>query len=89
MNELKLYFSDEEMENFLSRNGYRIEVVKVANSGFDSRYDDESMLSIKMKIAYLPEDDIKSDLDQGSYSVSIKYGIDSQFRRVLKHKLLN
>lgn len=85
--ELKLYFSNEEMENYLRLHGYEISDVVTWNFDYDPRYDTEDKKEKVVRIAYL-EVPIDLDLNSGSNSIESSYGIRKQFSKEIKKRLL-
>lgn len=86
---LQLEFSKEEMSSFLYRLGYETDTVKTWNADYDNRFSDANVAFIDVDIAFkdfYPSEDLK---EMGSYTLSSKYGLEKQFVKELKFKLLN
>lgn len=85
--ELKLYFSDKEVSDFLTSKGYNISNAFVYNSNYDDKYSDKSEMYINIKVAY--KNDANFNLCDGSRKILSEYGLEAQFVKEIKLKLLN
>lgn len=84
---LQLEFSKDEMMDFLDKLGYNFMTVETWNADYDDRFSDTNIAFIDIDIAYkeYPNEKLK---ELGSYSLSSKYGLEKQFVKELKFKLL-
>lgn len=87
---LELNFDKREMISFLSNLGYTIETISTWNADFDDRFSNKEVAYIDVDIAYKtkPIEDTNLSL-LGCYRLSSKYGLEKQFTREIKYKLLN
>lgn len=86
--ELKLDFSLKEMRDYLRSKGYHTFDVDTWNSDYDLRIPDIPRI-VKVECALKVGDNIRIDTKEGSYNLYSKYGLESQFIREIKNKLLS
>ena len=86
---MELYFTKEEMIDFLKRGGYTIETIKTWKSQ-NSYHNQVHDTYHNVEVAYKGTLDVFNGPD-GMYKDSSvdTYKIESVFRKVLKEKLLN
>jgi len=86
---MELYFTHEEMTDFLKRDGYTIETIKTWKSQ-NSYHNQVNDTYHNVEVAYKGTFDVFNNVD-GMYrddSVS-SFKIENVFKKVLKEKLLN
>lgn len=86
--EIKLDFSLSEMRDFLKRKGYHIFNVDTYNSDYDLRIPDIPRM-VRVECALKVNEDTKINTGEGSYPIYSKYGLENQFIKEIKNKLLN
>jgi hypothetical protein len=86
---MELYFTKEEMIDFLKKDGYTIETIKTWRS-YNTYHNQVENTNFNVEVAYKGTFDVFNSVD-GSYrddSVS-SFKIESVFKEVLRKKLLN
>jgi len=88
MSNIKLYFTDEEMTDFLIKRGYNVTSAKCWYS--QSEYhNDVSFHDSDVMIAYKEKDTSFSDIEGGeAYRIEVKHGVEQIFHKELKTSLL-
>lgn len=87
--ELKLYFSEEEMIDYLKKKGYTIEEVDswYSQNEYHNRVEH---YDCKVKIAYAyRERPSNTELEGDNYSINSKYGIENVFKNKIKKRILS
>lgn len=87
--EIKLDFSLKEMRDFLRNKGYHTFGVDTWNSDYDLRIPGDIPRIVKVECALKVGDDRRIDTSEGSYVIYSKYGLENQFMREIKNKLLS
>jgi len=85
---MDLYFTKEEMCDFLTKEGYTIETIKTWRS-YNTYHNQVENTTYKVEVAYKGTFDVFNSVD-GSYrddSVT-NYKVENVFKKVLKEKLL-
>lgn len=84
--ELNLYFSEEEMTDFLKRKGYTVKDIKTWYN--QSEYHNSfSIHKCKVKIAYRKKP-LKELLERDKYSIESRIGLETIFRKEMLKKML-
>lgn len=85
--EVTFDFSLWEMRNFLKARGYNIFGVDTWNSDYDLRLPDIPRI-VKVECAIKSTENVRIDTSKGSWEIYNEYGLENQFIRELKLKLL-
>ena len=91
---LELDFTYKEMRDYLRNHGYKTFRVNTWNSDIDERmpeyWDARSVDRIvEVEVAYKANEDVRINTRVGSRGIYLKYGLEVQFMREIKNKLLN
>jgi len=88
MSMINLYFTDEEMKNFLIKEGYTISKIKTWSS-YNTYHNQVENNSLEMQVAYLGEINEFNNSEKEYRKDSVeKYQVKNVFQTVLKTKLL-
>jgi low affinity Fe/Cu permease len=76
------------MAEFLFKLGYTIEVIKIQNDNYDEKCHSKDYKFMTVSVAY-KDDEIDELIKSGSHELCNKVGLEEQFRKEIKNKLLN
>ena len=86
---MDLYFSEEEMKEFLKKNGYQFDVIKTWSS-FNTYHNQVENSYMDLLIAYKKSFNIPNEID-GTFKLmdAEKYKVENVFKKEIKEKLLS
>jgi hypothetical protein len=86
---LEIYFTKEEMCEFLKKEGYTIETIKTWKS-YNTYHNNVGETLHNVEIAYVGKFDVFNRVDGAYRDLSVEnYKVEKVFKDVLKKKLLN
>lgn len=86
---INLHFTNSEIKNFLSKEGFKISKIKVWNSynTYHNRVDNNNF---QIEVAYKNDENMFDDNEvEFRYDLVDKFKLENVFQNVIKEKLLN